>query len=78
MEEHTGGGDGDDDHIAAESGDEEEAEVLDFNPKDNMMALDGTKRGKSVTRTKFARHTLDAFKETEIFRLIDEVSPFNA
>ncbi|KAG2092537.1 uncharacterized protein F5147DRAFT_657689 [Suillus discolor] len=74
MEEHTGGGDGDDDRIATELGNEEEAEVLDFDTKDNTTALDGTRRGKSASKAKFARHTLQAFKETEIFRLIDEVA----
>ncbi|KAG1823920.1 uncharacterized protein BJ212DRAFT_1296436 [Suillus subaureus] len=74
MEEHTGGGDGDDDRIATESGDEEEAEVLNLETKDNTMALDGMKHRKSTTKAKFAHHMLEALKETEMFRLIDEVA----
>ncbi|KAG2336562.1 hypothetical protein BDR05DRAFT_1005736 [Suillus weaverae] len=74
MEEHTGGGDGDDDRITAESGDEEEAEVLNLDTKDNTLALDGTKCGKNTTKAKFTHHMLQAFKETEIFRLIDKVA----
>ncbi|OAX35524.1 WD40 repeat-like protein [Rhizopogon vinicolor AM-OR11-026] len=70
MEKHTGGDGGADDRIDTQSGDED-VEDVDMG---GIFALDGMKRKEGVTKAKFARHTLEAFKKTQIFRLIDEVA----
>jgi hypothetical protein len=69
MEKHTGGDGGADDRVDTQSGDEDDEDV----DMKSIFALDGMKRKEGATKAKFARHTLEAFKKTQIFRLIDEV-----
>ncbi|KAF8839684.1 hypothetical protein BDN67DRAFT_981638 [Paxillus ammoniavirescens] len=62
MEEHTGGGDGDEDHF---SGSDEEG-------KDNV-ALDGSKWKRNTLKPKFSCKILEQVKASQIYDLIDAV-----
>ena len=63
RQEHTGGGDGDEE----DDGDEVEGESLE-----DDIALDGTKR-KYTSKKKMSKKVLDEFEASEIFKTIDAV-----
>ncbi|KAG2112865.1 hypothetical protein DEU56DRAFT_762003 [Suillus clintonianus] len=71
RQEHTGGGDGDEDG----EGDELDGEC--GNIVEDDVALDGTKR-KRTSKKKVSKKVLDEFEASEIFRAIDAVHDINS
>ncbi|KAG1722887.1 uncharacterized protein EDB91DRAFT_1272395 [Suillus paluster] len=64
WQEHTGGGDGDED----DDGDEVEGESVE-----DDIALDGTKR-KHTSKKKILKKVLDEFEASELFKTIDAIA----
>ncbi|KAG0704471.1 hypothetical protein DFH29DRAFT_997562 [Suillus ampliporus] len=64
RQEHTGGGDGDED----DNGDEVDGESVE-----DDIALDGTKR-KHTSKKKISKKVLDEFEASELFKTIDAVA----
>lgn len=74
LEEHTGGGDGDESDNVEEGSDTENSSKQFFNLRCFILTSSLEKIEHQVrVAGKFSRNVLDAFRQSEIYTLIDEV-----